>query len=214
MPYKKKGKCVYKKDTGKKVGCTDGSVDKYLAALHANIDEVKEEESIMEIEKTRLKQIIKEEMERLDQIFEVKHNCANHVYEDKTGKRGTVLAHTLYEDGTVTHYDVEFDDEIKLNLPVNDLTVITERTHSHAVSIPEPTQEGHGSREGKMTKQQLINMAEQTHELLGMIENDEGLEEWVQAKVVKASDYINSVYRHLHGEDILNSMESGGGCAE
>jgi hypothetical protein len=39
MPYEVKGKCVYRKDTGKKVGCTKGSVEKYLAALHANIDE-------------------------------------------------------------------------------------------------------------------------------------------------------------------------------
>ena len=39
MPYKVKGQCIYKKDTGKKVGCTKGSVDKYLAALHANVDE-------------------------------------------------------------------------------------------------------------------------------------------------------------------------------
>jgi hypothetical protein len=39
MPYKIKGKCVYRKDTGKKVGCTKGSVKKYLAALHANVKE-------------------------------------------------------------------------------------------------------------------------------------------------------------------------------
>ena len=39
MPYKVKGKCVYKKDGGAKVGCTKGSVDKYLAALHANANE-------------------------------------------------------------------------------------------------------------------------------------------------------------------------------
>ena len=39
MPYKAKGKCVYKKDTGKKVGCTKGSVKKYLAALHINAKE-------------------------------------------------------------------------------------------------------------------------------------------------------------------------------
>lgn len=39
MPYKVKGKCVYKKDTGKKVGCTKGSVNKYLAALHINAKE-------------------------------------------------------------------------------------------------------------------------------------------------------------------------------
>jgi hypothetical protein len=39
VPYKAKGKCVYKKDTGKKVGCTKGSVKKYLGALHANVKE-------------------------------------------------------------------------------------------------------------------------------------------------------------------------------
>jgi hypothetical protein len=42
MPYKVKGQCVYKKDGGAKVGCTKGDVDKYLAALHANIDESKQ----------------------------------------------------------------------------------------------------------------------------------------------------------------------------
>lgn len=39
MPYKVKGKCVYKKEDNSKVGCTKGSVNKYLAALHANVDE-------------------------------------------------------------------------------------------------------------------------------------------------------------------------------
>ena len=38
MPYKVEGKCVYKKDTGKKVGCTKGDVKDYLAALYANAD--------------------------------------------------------------------------------------------------------------------------------------------------------------------------------
>lgn len=39
MPYTIKGKCIYKKDTGKKVGCTKGSVKKYMKALHANVKE-------------------------------------------------------------------------------------------------------------------------------------------------------------------------------
>jgi hypothetical protein len=47
MPYThpkvKNKQCVYKKDTGKKVGCTKGSVKKYLAALHANVPDVKNE---------------------------------------------------------------------------------------------------------------------------------------------------------------------------
>ena len=39
MPYEIKGKCIFKKRTGKKVGCTKGSVKKYLAALQANVQE-------------------------------------------------------------------------------------------------------------------------------------------------------------------------------
>ena len=69
VPYKVKGKCVYKKDTGEKVGCTRGSVKKYLAALHANVDETNEEDlieskHIMKINKKRLVEIIKEEVEK------------------------------------------------------------------------------------------------------------------------------------------------------
>lgn len=48
MPYTSKGKCVYRADTGKKVGCTKGPVKKYLAALHANVPDAKEE-SVNEI---------------------------------------------------------------------------------------------------------------------------------------------------------------------
>jgi hypothetical protein len=53
MPYESKGKCVYKK-TGKKVGCTKGSVKKYLAALHANVKESKFDQVILQIHETFL----------------------------------------------------------------------------------------------------------------------------------------------------------------
>lgn len=36
MPYKIKGNCIYKKDTGEKVGCTSGNIQKYLSALKIN----------------------------------------------------------------------------------------------------------------------------------------------------------------------------------
>lgn len=43
MPYRigkgKNKKCIFKKDTGKRVGCTKGSVKKYMQALHANVKE-------------------------------------------------------------------------------------------------------------------------------------------------------------------------------
>ena len=63
MPYTVRGKCVYKKDTGKKVGCTKGSVQKYLAALQINAEQVQYEcckESKREIIKRGISKIVKQ----------------------------------------------------------------------------------------------------------------------------------------------------------
>ena len=67
MPYVVRGKCVYKKGKGgkpgKKVGCTEGSVKKYLAALHANANESKEHnEELLET----LEDIIQEALTNLN----------------------------------------------------------------------------------------------------------------------------------------------------
>jgi hypothetical protein len=66
MPYKAKGKCVYKADTGKKVGCTKGPVSKYLAALHANVPDAKHESQAEELKTTmkiKLSEIARKVME-------------------------------------------------------------------------------------------------------------------------------------------------------
>ena len=55
MPYEARGKCVYKKDTGKKVGCTDGSVKDYLAALYTNTHERLTKEKLVEFIKEEIK---------------------------------------------------------------------------------------------------------------------------------------------------------------
>ena len=59
------------------------------------------------------------------------HDCAKLVkYE---GKEYTVIpeAHTLLEDGTVTHYDIEDDEYIYENVPVGDLEILEEGHHEH-----------------------------------------------------------------------------------
>ncbi len=63
MPYEIKGKCVYKKDGGAKVGCTKGDVNKYLAALHANADESTDKSSSKPIVKELLHNSLKQLME-------------------------------------------------------------------------------------------------------------------------------------------------------
>ena len=76
MPYytrkgtgKDKGKtCVYKKENDKKVGCTDGPVKDYLAALHTNANESIDKAS--KITKSELKQIILQEVEIYKKEYE------------------------------------------------------------------------------------------------------------------------------------------------
>lgn len=61
MPYTIRGKCIYKKDGGSKVGCTKGDVHKYLAALHANANE-SEDKALNEI-RNFIRIVIEENMD-------------------------------------------------------------------------------------------------------------------------------------------------------
>lgn len=70
MPYthRKVGNkdCVFKKEDGSKVGCTSGSIDKYLGALHANASEsVKSDEIVTKVNestKELIKRLIREKI--------------------------------------------------------------------------------------------------------------------------------------------------------
>lgn len=71
MPYtaRKVGDqyCVYKKDTGSKVGCTDGNKEalrKYMAALHLNA-----KESVMERLRTFIHKVVLQETKSTSRKF-------------------------------------------------------------------------------------------------------------------------------------------------
>lgn len=68
MPYKTRGKCVYKK-TGKKVGCTKGDIKKYLAALHANANE-----SIMTF-KQYVSEVMAKDLHKGDHVKNINPDC-------------------------------------------------------------------------------------------------------------------------------------------
>ena len=76
MPYKAKGQCVYKKDTGAKVGCTKGDVNDYLAALHMHANEsIKEENKLVggKADNLSLEDIAKKHKVSIDKIKEQVH---------------------------------------------------------------------------------------------------------------------------------------------
>ena len=51
--------------------------------------------------------------------------------------------------------------------------------------------------EGAMAKGELKMIASRAQEILGMLGDNSQLEGWVQSKITKAEDYINSVYDYL-----------------
>ena len=75
-----------------------------------------------------------------------KHDCASKVKSEEYGIGYCIPEqHTMLEDGTVTHYDVEFDDVIIQNFPVTELEIIEESSHMH-----EDNEEKNSQLEGAM----------------------------------------------------------------
>lgn len=54
--------------------------------------------------------------------------------------------------------------------------------------------------EAKMARADLYKLAQYSAKLFKMIDENEELDGWVQAKITKASDYISSVYHYLEYE--------------
>lgn len=52
-------------------------------------------------------------------------------------------------------------------------------------------------QEGGMAKTQLKTMIDAAQELRGMLSDDENMPEWVQNKITKATDYIDSVRDYM-----------------
>ena len=99
----------------------------------------------MKLTKKVLREIIKEVITETDahpQIVkknkEVAHNWATHMEwkfsadKEKYGDMiGEVIHHTLFEDGTITKYDVKFGNKTIKNIPTEMLEVVELQEHSH-----------------------------------------------------------------------------------
>lgn len=66
----------------------------------------------------------------------LQHDCAKHVVHKEHGEGQCIPGmHTIVEtsegEGYVTHYDVMFDHGIEVDVPVEDLEIVTEMSHGH-----------------------------------------------------------------------------------
>ena len=99
----------------------------------------------MKLTKSVLRKLVKEVLAENDghpQIIkknkEVAHNWATHMeWKSSTDKEkygdmiGEVIHHTLFEDGTITKYDVKFGEKTIKNIPSEMLEVVKMQEHSH-----------------------------------------------------------------------------------
>lgn len=67
--------------------------------------------------------------------------------------------------------------------------------------VAEAKDPGEYDQEGQMAMTQLNNIVDAAEDLLDMLDEDENLPEWVQAKITKAEDYLDSVRDYLMNVD-------------
>ena len=63
--------------------------------------------------------------------------------------------------------------------------------------------------ESDMAHSQLISIKSNTEELMNMINKDEQLDAWVQSKLTKAQDYLESIKDYLKGEETIDESSTG-----
>jgi len=83
------------------------------------------------------------------------HNCAKKVCHEKYGIGNCIEGqHTILEDGTVGHYDVEFEEYIVENCPVEELEILVTEMHSHSAKkkVSEAIVQTYGTK-GKLKKE-------------------------------------------------------------
>ena len=128
----------------------------------------------------KLKDLIKEadgHPQLLNKNKEVAHNWATHMeWKSSTDKNkygnvvGEVIHHTLFEDGTITKYDVKFGNRIVKNIPTEMLEACAEQSHSH-----EADGEYDKDKKKKKKKKKKDTEEQSPHSNYG---DDVGIDEW------------------------------------
>ena len=67
--------------------------------------------------------------------------------------------------------------------------------------VIDPADKGEYDNEGEMAKTQLRGILADADHMIEMFENDQNLPEWVQNKITKAADYLNSAHRYMMNKD-------------
>ena len=200
MPYERKGKCIFNKETGEKKGCSTsvGKAKKYMRALYAA------EKGNIKEESSKSSQAIQD---RAEDIYQAMKATALEKAVDRYGAdaedvlRGRAM-NVAKKQVKMKNTD-RFKEIIKSKLGEKkgkdfpDLTGDGKVTKADILKGRGVELKEEADYEGEMAKSELRNLIQNAQELMNSLDDDTQLEAWVQSKITKANDYLNSVTQYL-----------------
>jgi len=216
MPYERKGKCVYNKETGKKKGCSS-SVAKakaYLKALYASEPEAINEElsqavkdraqdiysAIKADKKATRKAAQKYKKDAQDVLYGRAVNIAKSQVKTMNEERLKELIKKSLSKPMDETFSKEYDDNPALKGGQKKLPDELQKSIIDKKSMKEEV-----DYEGEMAKSELYRLVKNAKDVMSMLDDDTQLEAWVQSKITKAADYLNSVSQYLEFQSVNNS---------
>lgn len=200
MPYERKGKCIFNKETGEKKGCSTsvGKAKKYMRALYAaengNINE----------ESDKLSQAIQD---RAEDIYQAMKATALEKAVDRYGADAEDVLRGRAINVAKKQVKMKNTDRLKEIIKSKlgekkgkdfpDLTGDGKVTKADILKGRGVELKEEADYEGEMAKSELRNLIQNAQELMNSLDDDTQLEAWVQSKITKANDYLNSVTQYL-----------------
>jgi len=200
MPYERKGKCIYNKETGEKKGCSTsvGKAKKYMRALYAA------EKGNIKEESSKSSQAIQD---RAEDIYQAMKATALEKAVDRYGADAEDVLRGRAINVAKKQVKMKNTDRLK-EIVKNKLS------EKKSKEFPDLTGDGKVTKadilkgrgvelkeeadyEGEMAKSELRNLIQNAQELMNSLDDDTQLEAWVQSKITKANDYLNSVTQYL-----------------
>jgi hypothetical protein len=200
MPYERKGKCIYNKETGEKKGCSTsvGKAKKYMRALYAA------EKGTIKEESSKLSQAIQD---RAEDIYQAMKKSAGRNAAKRYGADAEDVLRGRAMNVAKKQVKMKNTDRLKE-------IIKSKLSEKKGKDFPDLTGDGKVTKadilkgrgvelkeeldyEGEMAKSELRNIIQNAQELMNSLDDDTQLEAWVQSKLTKANDYLNSVTQYL-----------------
>ena len=208
MPYERKGKCIYNKKTGEKKGCssTVSKAKAHMRALYAA------EKGNIKEESSKSSQAIQD---RAEDIYQAMKATALEKAVDRYGADAEDVLRGRAINVAKKQVKMKNTDRLK-EIVKNKLS------EKKSKEFPDLTGDGKVTKadilkgrgvelkeeadyEGEMAKSELYRLIKNAKLIMSMLDDDTQLEGWVQSKITKAADYLNSVSQYLEFQSVNNS---------